>query len=255
MITNVEIAENLYDVYKDLAASGIVTLGKTGRFEIISHPGYAWPNMIYPGQDTRLAANGLDIPSLSQLPSSADSPKLVVFGEEHATPETLQQLSSLRFLPATKWVNMTARIDALQVKNAKDRIKCEVIDSKKEEQWRDWASVVEPVLFRNARLDSRLFQYAEENGLFKLLTGYFEGQPVSTALLYYGKHPGFYMVATSPGFQGRGFAAELIRFGASIARSAGHDSIVLHSTQAGLEFYRKLGFQEYGKLLLYYKMH
>lgn len=254
MITNMEIEENLYAIYSDIIASGLVATGDAGSFSFITHPGYAWPDMIYSRRPSSELSNPVDMAPLARLCSSASCPRLVILGEARVTDEALGQLSELRFRPVTRWTNMAIDIGQPEMEPVQGQLKGAVIDADSPDEWRDWSSVVESVLFKGGKLDRSIFSYAAGEGLFKLLIGYFNDQPVTASLLYLGKSAGMYMVATLPGFQGRGFAAELMRLAQSAARSAGYGSIVLHSTQAGLDFYKRMGFREYGKLLLFYNM-
>jgi ribosomal protein S18 acetylase RimI-like enzyme len=254
MITNAAIEGNLYDVYGEIIASGLVISGKTRDFNFVAHPGYAWPNMIYPGRQLSMPSAEIDIQSLDELRSLESCPRLVIFGETYMTADTPGQLAQLRFRPATRWINMAIGLDQPEIKTPQGQLRCQVIDVDRREEWRDWSSVVGSVLFKEAKLDHSIFKYAVEKGIFQLLIGYYDNQPVTTSLLYLGKCAGVYMVATLPAFQGKGFARELMQFAQSKAGSARYDSMILHSTQAGVDFYNRIGFREYGKLLLFYSM-
>lgn len=266
MITEKDIEGNLFDLNRDLAASGLVVSENTGVFDFVTHPGYAWPDMIYPGPRMAASPADPDMQMLTGLRSVPSCPRLLIMGQRHITGTVTQQLDQLRFRPATRWVNMAIPLPPAESDTDKRQpdpaagdtgnglLECRPIDAAVPDEWQDWASVVEPVLFKGKRLDSRLFQYAQEKGLFKLVAGYHEHRPVTSSLLYCGRQAGIYMVSTLPAFQGRGFAGTLIRFVYSAAKASGYDSVVLHSTQAGLEFYRRLGFREYGSLNLYYSL-
>jgi ribosomal protein S18 acetylase RimI-like enzyme len=117
-----------------------------------------------------------------------------------------------------------------------------------------WMSIAEAVLFKSGKLDAAVFRYAGGTDRFKLITGYSDDRPVSTCLVYLGRHAGVYMVATLPSFQGRGIAGQVMKYAQSIARNNGYESLVLHSTPAGLEFYKRIGFASPGNMILYYCM-
>lgn len=57
-------------------------------------------------------------------------------------------------------------------------------------------------------------------------------------------------LATHPDFQGRGYAAELVRWGMKEAKSLDLGPVTLVSTPAGYELYRALGFVDLGEVLV-----
>jgi len=270
-----EIAENLSEMYEDIAASGIVPSGKAGSFDFIMHPGYAWPNMAYcgnpkagstAGPDVRPSADVQPLPDIRPLAErvgSASVPRLVIFEETDLTADIISQLTELRFKPAGRWANMVLTFDrekegkgenGEKEENPKTNIDCRVVDVSSGTELASWMSIAEAVLFKSGRLDAAVFRYAGGTDRFKLITGYFDDHPVSTGLVYLGRHAGVYMVATLPSFQGRGIAGQVMKYAQSIARNKGYESLVLHSTPAGLEFYKRIGFVALGNMILYYCM-
>jgi ribosomal protein S18 acetylase RimI-like enzyme len=267
MASSREIAENLYEMYGDIAASGMVTSGRAGSFDFIMHPGYAWPNMSYCGSipplpDLRPLAERVG----SDKPGPATFPRLVIFEETDLAADTLNQLTELRFKPAARWTSMFLPLDPLDpldpqdpqdlqdLQDPKGEIDCRIVDVNSAPELRAWISIPEAVLFKNGKLDAAVFRYAGGTDRFKLITGYFDDRPVSTCLVYLGRNAGVYMVATLPSFQGRGIAGQVMKYAQSIARNNGYESLVLHSTPAGLEFYKRIGFASPGNMILYYCM-
>jgi ribosomal protein S18 acetylase RimI-like enzyme len=251
-----EIAENLYEMYEDIAASGMVASGKAESFDFILHPEYAWPSMSY-CRNTRSLP---DIRVLAERVGLGPFPRLVIFEEADLAADTLSQLTELRFKPAARWTNMVLPLDREERENRqetedpKSNIDCRIIDVNNEDELSSWMSIVEAVLFKNGKLDAAVFRYAGGTDRIKLVIGCFEDRPVSTCLVYLGRHAGVYMVATLPSFQGRGIAGQVMKYAQSIARNKGYESLVLHSTAAGLEFYKRIGFVTPGSMILYYCM-
>jgi GNAT superfamily N-acetyltransferase len=80
---------------------------------------------------------------------------------------------------------------------------------------------------------------------FRGWLGYANGKPVCTAATVAdGDALGIYNVATLPGFRAKGYAEALMR--EAIAREVAEKArpIVLQSTAAGMELYRRLGFRQ-----------
>ena len=254
MISSQEIQDNLYGLYEDIAASGLVTSGTAGRCRFIRDAGFAWPNMVYPGG----AAGRPDIAALVESVKAGCCPRLMLFEEGMVTEDLVEEMNGFRFVPAAQWTNMVVSLAGMEGGGEREgerrQLDCKVVDIRNPGEWKDWSSVAEEVLFKKEKLAADLFNYGCEKGLFKLLIGYYGDQAVGTTLLYKGKLAGVYMVATLPSFRGKGLAKELMRFTGSVAAAEGYSSLVLHSTKAGLGLYERLGYRPEGNLLLYYCM-
>jgi GNAT superfamily N-acetyltransferase len=263
MISSQGIQDNLYNLYGDLAKSGLVDAGTAGGCRYIRHVGSAWPNMAYPGE----SIGGVDLAALVEAVKAKSCPRLILFEEAAVTTEGMAEMSRFRFVPAAHWINMTVTLGGMTVtlegmtvalgaqdKQRNGKLECRIVDARNAAEWNDWSIVAEEVLFKKEKLAADLFRYGCERGFFNLMIGYYDGRPVSTSLLYKGKLAGVYMVATLPSFQGKGLGKELMGFTGSVALAEGYSDLVLHSTKAGLPLYERLGYQQKGKLLLFYCM-
>lgn len=83
--------------------------------------------------------------------------------------------------------------------------------------------------------------------------GYADGEPVvSAAVNQAAGAVGIYSVATMPAYRGRGYAEALMRHAVQDLRNRGAAGpIVLQSSPAGLELYRKLGFSRTTRFFIY----
>lgn len=253
MISNERIADNLFGLYGGLAEQGLVSSGRPGGFAFVRHEGFAWPNMAYRENRGGQPAGRQDIRLLKGSVTSHDCPRLLILDLEGLTTEMQEALAEERYVAATEWVNM-----ALPVGDSKpqgrDLFECRKIDADDPGEWSQWASIVSNVLFKGEPMDPALFRHPAVKKQFVLMTGYMDGVPVATSLLYLAERPGLYMVATLPSYQGKGFGRQLVEHAQAEAAARGYDFVVLHSTKAGLNFYRKLGYRAFGKLILYFAM-
>ena len=82
--------------------------------------------------------------------------------------------------------------------------------------------------------------------------GMLDGRPVATAQLFGGAGvAGIYNVTCLPEARGRGIGAALTRAPLVEARRHGYDVGILQASDLGYPVYRRLGFQDYGRLATY----
>jgi ribosomal protein S18 acetylase RimI-like enzyme len=83
--------------------------------------------------------------------------------------------------------------------------------------------------------------------------GYIEGKAVAiVAMVEAGGAVGVYSLATLPGFRRRGLGEALLREAAAeMTRRSGISQLVLQSTEAGYELYKRMGFRDVTKFAVY----
>ena len=88
---------------------------------------------------------------------------------------------------------------------------------------------------------------------FAAYVGYADEEPVSTAAVVMdGKALGVYNVATLPGYQRRGYGEAVMRHAlADASREFAVERMVLQSTPAGYQLYKRMGFQTITNVAVY----
>jgi GNAT superfamily N-acetyltransferase len=75
------------------------------------------------------------------------------------------------------------------------------------------------------------------------------GQPVGTSLVVLsGRAAGIFNVITAPEARGRGVGTLVTDAALRAARAAGYRIVILESSSMGYNVYRRMGFEEYGKI-------
>jgi len=91
-------------------------------------------------------------------------------------------------------------------------------------------------------------------GDFVCWTGYADGEPLATAATIVAPEDviGVYNVATSPAHRQRGYGEAITRHAIEAARNgSGGGRVILQSTMQGYGLYRRLGFSEVTRILVY----
>jgi GNAT superfamily N-acetyltransferase len=118
----------------------------------------------------------------------------------------------------------------------------------------DFASVVSQCFHIPPAISHVVYEHepAWQCGL-RVWLAYDEGVPVSsTAAIAAGGGLGLYSVATVPGYRGRGLAEALMRHALAELRATGAEGpVVLQSSPAGLDLYRRLGFRKVTRYFVY----
>lgn len=253
MISNEGIAANLYDLYDCLAKRGLVSSGSVGGFEFVRRDGFEWPNMAFRSGPFAGAPGREDFRLLQESMASHHCPRLVILDMEGLTAEAQELLAAERFIAAAEWVNMALPLGRSNPMS-QGLLPCREIDADDPDDWSGWAFVVSNVLFKGGPIDAAMFRDPEMKKRFVLMAAFADGVPVAACLLNLGEHAGIYMVATLSSFQGKGFGKALMEYAQARAAARGYAFVVLHSTKAGLNLYNNLGYQTFGKLILYFAM-
>lgn len=248
------IEANLYQLYGLVAERGHFPVKEAGPFRSITAAGTPWPDMNFiPGLPSGLP--GADIGLLAGQIRQEGWSKITILNQAVLTPVAQADLRTNGFLPATQWTNMELDLanagewEDKAVRAADDTRVTEVTTA---DELTGWLEVVEKVLFNGKPLEKDMFLSGIADNIFKLLSVYYKGRVASTGLIFLGRTPGVYMVATDPGYRRLGLAGRLMERARQTALDAGYEKLVLHSTREGLDFYLSLGFTGKGKMTLYY---
>jgi len=179
------------------------------------------------------------------------SPRIII--EKNADSATFEQLFKQNgFRPVEEWTSMQISLTDLENESNAELI---IETVKNEHQLGQWLSIVEKTLFNGNHINRLIFNQLRENEDTTMWLGYLSNQPISTALSFIHKDTvGLYMISTSGEFRGKGFGQEITAKALLDAAGKGISIGVLQATRQGLNLYKKIGFQENGKFIIYWKV-
>lgn len=122
----------------------------------------------------------------------------------------------------------------------------EILAADSAQRRHDFADIVGQCFYIPPQLAHEVYDDPSHWGApLEILVGYVQSRPVTCAAFIEAAGAiGIYSVGTLPGCRGRGYAEAIMRHGVSMLRQRGaRGPIVLQSSPAGFELYRRLGFR------------
>ena len=163
--------------------------------------------------------------------------------------EALLKKSGYRVID--QWISMRISTNTSFVSQNTDLT---VVRVETESQLEQWLQIVSATLFNNRAINPEIFSsLMKEPGIY-LWLGMFQNQPVCTTLSFKAENTfGLYMVSTVAEKQGHGFGQSIVQNALNYAKISGCEELVLQSTRAGINLYKKLGFEEVENHQIYWK--
>lgn len=164
-------------------------------------------------------------------------------------PETLLKKNGYRAVD--QWISMRISTDT---GSAIPNTDLTVVRVETESQLEQWLQIVSATLFNNRAINPEIFSSLMNEPGVHLWLGLFQNRPVCTTLSFETENTfGLYMVSTLAEKQGQGFGQTIVQNALGYAKSIGCEELVLQSTRAGINMYKKLGFEEVETHLIYWK--
>lgn len=250
-MNNELIKNNLVELYRQIANSGNAILDSIDPFQYAFNNNSAWPNNIFLPEH-HLALEENQINNLKEKIGRNDGLGVLIIDEHLVTDKSFTFLKDGGFMPVGQWTNMAIANDNRIIQININHFDIKEVDTNNDDEFKNWLLIVETTLFNNKLLSPEIFKTEVNKNLFKLLIGFYKGNPVSSLLLYLGTNAGIYMVATISGFRKKGFGKAMMSYAHSKAFSLGHQYVVLQTTKEGMPLYESLGYKSFNKLILFF---
>jgi ribosomal protein S18 acetylase RimI-like enzyme len=235
---------NLFELYRSIAdCNDSVTINYFEGFAAIESSNSAWPNMIYSGSPEFLSTES----QVNNFCSFNNLPQTILVNNDFVDWNLLK---SKKIYPIDKWTLMVLS-RGIETVNSRDEIDIFLVQDEKDLFC--WCEVVSKVLFANKIIDSKLFGSNKE---MDLVMAKIEDEVIATSLVFYDNQnvAGIYMVSVLPEYRRRGIGELLMNFSLKIALQKRVSEVVLQSTNAGLELYKKMGFQGSQNIIVGFKL-
>jgi GNAT superfamily N-acetyltransferase len=242
-VNSTQIESNLYELLDYLHEIGVADKLSSDKhnFEGFRTNESAWPYLTVCKSFSKE-----EVTILTGLVSNESYPSLLILGDDCLGVD--EDLTEAGFRKISFWANMFLEIRQTMYVQDQDISVREVMPVEIDA----WLDVVTKVLFANKTLDKNIFVSAYRNGRVRMFGAFMGTKLVGTVMLFLGTLPGLYMVAVDKEYRKRGIATMLVGHTSDFLNKEGYDMLVLHSTAEGYSFYKSMGFNDVGKMNLYY---
>lgn len=250
MITSLSI-NNLYQFYNEIGNSKYYTLDIKKSYNTIESSVYSWPRYIY-NLNIKAGSEISEIHEISNLIKLKLIPPFILHLSKENILDLVYEQNGLRKIDV--WPIMTLSFDEKgEVNFFPENFRVKIV--KNIDEMADWYSIVKSILFENKQLDKELFYSLFPNNKFVFLLGYFDGIPVSTAMLFLDQTlAGLYMVATKEEQRGKGFGNMITLESIQAAKRLGKSGITLQSSRMAYSLYEKIGFKYLADIDVYWML-
>lgn len=246
--TALEISNNLYAFYDQVAQCQGIYSDKQDQWSMISnHPGI-WPRIIYrvsPG-----IVLGESSQTLFEKVQEGIYPEVLIASGENIH-QTDPFLRAKGFFPFLGWKGM-AREYAVGMTAPDLPEEVQIVSLQNTEDRQQWARIVSTELIAPTRFDPALIESLRNSPGVELFLLKYKGAGISTVLVYdSGDSTGLYMIATDQSARQKGFAHLLVQQIVWQVTQKSQKPIILHATPKGEGLYAKSGFLPFNQFFLY----
>jgi ribosomal protein S18 acetylase RimI-like enzyme len=249
--TSISIENNLVSLFKYTNHGKINNLIKKSNYSAVYCKDSAWPNFIF---DLNISNNDCEefLEEINSEINNGELPPFIITGPKSEKDFFEDFFYTIQIRKIMEWPAMAIDL------NSFNHNKNENIDIRKVENEPDleiWLGLVSNELFKKVNLNKYLFLNLLKKQEINLYLGYQNKIPVCTALLFlFDSIAGVYMISTSIDYRNLGYGRYITSYILNVAKEKKFKKAVLQATPEGYPLYKKIGFQEYGKFNIYWKI-
>ena len=246
------IEKNLYEFYRIFGRIENIKLSKTNEFESIYAADRSWPQIVF-NLNQKIEPQKIITVLAKEIENKYCSPTFVA-PENYISRNEVEILKINAFVPikVITGMKLIPQKDALNNPDSE----CEIQDLNDETHLVDFANLIKQefvpseMSFNIEILPAlKTFKEVQLTGLFyrKILVA-------SMMVLTNIDVAGLYFIVTKKEYQNKGFATTLINFMVGRLYRNGIKEVVLHANHYSFGLYKKLGFTEQNRFIIYKKL-
>lgn len=244
-----ENINNLFNFYREVGTCSSVSLIEKHRFSLVSGQNNSWPQMVFELDLTTNSAQALEQVLTETVRENL--PGFAVCKVSLFNKEALEYLRHTGIYPIKMWTLMDAIPHTQPIEQQQKNIEIKKLNT--EDELHAFTALVNTGLMQSVKINLALAKQLQMKNTFGFYGLFFEGELVSGLLTYSDtKTTGLYFIVTKPTCQGKGFAAQLIRYVTNFCRQK-KDKVVLQAVQKAVPLYSRLDFSSRGKLAIFWK--
>lgn len=242
-----EIEKNLYQFYLKAGLSGGLNSFESHDFSFVSGKPGTWPNYCFNIQ-SQDALMGI----IAEM-KAHKIPPFLILGKATNSDFSETLLSSQGMKLVMQWSAMACELNDQSISIELEDFSIEAIHNRSSLE--DFLTIIRTQLMRSRVPELSVFEPFLHDSEMCLYIAKYKGIPVGTSLLYCKDQiAGIYMVAVNEDQRGKGIGKALTSQMLNDAIQKNCKHAILHATKDGEKVYRKFGFEEFGKINIYWLM-
>lgn len=235
---------NLFDLYDYYAENSDALKFSSDSYKWVNSMKYAWPNFAYNFSEDNIITNH-DVIELVKKHRENTAPAFWIIKESEMLDKLEENFYENNIRPVEVWPGMAMELDKLNIDKYSQPEALDIKIVKTEDDLKNWIKIVGRELFNGNQLDENFLNKEIKKDKIKLYLGFYNSEPVATSMSFTNDDSvGLYMIATLPGFRGKGIGASLTAKPLIDAFNKGYSTGILQASKMGESVYRNIGFEQ-----------
>lgn len=241
---------NLYNFYNDIADNVEVFQSDNDYYSYINSEKFDWPKYVY-NISRKQSLN--DAMNLVNRIIKNELPPFLITKDDDWDFNIQEFFESKGLRKIDVWPILTLNKKEDLIIDKVEGLSLNYVETHSE--FEAWFDIAYKVLMPRKKLSKNIFKSKIGNENFKFLIGLYNNLPVAISLLYLKDGvAGIYWVATLDTARNKGIARQMTKTLIKESYRLGYETITLQSSRMSHNGYLKLGFEETGRLFVYWMM-
>ena len=245
------IEKNLYEFYRIFGTVKKINFIQKNEYEMIHAGNKSWPQMIF-NLNQAVDPQKL-IPQISKEIDNNNYTRYFVVSESYISRKHTDLLKANAIIPVKIMTGMS--IVSEEITNIITPNDCEISELNNEHLARFTDMIRKEFITPEMTFGNELLEEVNSRDEIQM-TGLFLGKKLVSSLMVLISDgiAGLYFIVTGKEYQGKGYATTLIKFVLTRLFEKGVKEVVLHANHYSLALYKKTGFIEQDRFIVYEKL-